>query len=325
MTRAAMIWEVREMKTDTSAITGWHKVVDIFFLIMIPLPFLVPILLKILTTPASDGITITGARIFLSIPAPIQDLVITESQINSWCVIVSVFFLCLYLTHGITVNGGTRRQICAEFIVEKVSSLVVGNMGERFRGFAPFIAAVLSLSAFSSLTSLLGMFAPTSDINVIAGWAILIFVLITYYKLKGGVLNYVRGFTEPIVIFTPFNIISEVATPVSMTFRHYGSVLSGSVISALIAYALGALSTMLLGWLPGFLGDIPFLQVGIPAVFSIYFDVFSSCLQAFIFSMLTMLYISNGFPEEEYNARREKKARRKAERMKKKAGLAEKH
>lgn len=67
------------------------------------------------------------------------------------------------------------------------------------------------------------------------------------------------------------------------------------------------------------------MQVGIPAVFSIYFDVFSSCLQAFIFSMLTMLYISNGFPEEEYNARREKKARRKAERMKKKAGLAEKH
>lgn len=182
-------------------------------------------------------------------------------------------------------------------------------MGERFMGFAPFIAAILGLSALSSLSSLLGLYPPTSDINIVAGWAILVFILITHYKLKGGLGNYLKGYTEPIAVFTPINIISEVATPVSMTFRHFGNVLSGSVISVLVAAALQGLTSLLLGWLPGLLGEIPFLQIGIPAVLSLYFDIFSGCLQAFIFSMLTMLYIANGFPEEAYEKRRLKKHR----------------
>ena len=64
---------------------------------------------------------------------------------------------------------------------------------------------------------------------------------------------------------------------------------------------------MVLGSLPGFLADIPLFQVGIPAVLSIYFDVFSGCLQAFIFAMLTMMYVSGGFPAEEYEKRKARK------------------
>jgi F-type H+-transporting ATPase subunit a len=157
------------------------------------------------------------------------------------------------------------------------------------------------------LLALLGLYPPTSDINVVAGWAILVFGLITYYKLKGGVLNYLKGFTEPIFIMTPLNILGELATPISMAFRHYGNVLSGSVIAVLIAAALQGLSSLIFGWLPGFLGEIPFLQIGLPAVLSIYFDVFSGCMQAYIFAMLTMLNISGGFPEEAYEKRQQKK------------------
>ena len=181
------------------------------------------------------------------------------------------------------------------------------SMGDFFAGYAPFIAAILALSAFSSLLALFGLYPPTSDINIVAGWAILVFILITYYKLKGGVLNYLKGFTEPIFVMTPLNILGELATPVSMAFRHYGNVLSGSVIAVLIAAALQGLSSLVLGWLPGFLGEIPFLQIGIPAVLSVYFDVFSGCMQAYIFAMLTMLNISGGFPMEAYEKRQQKK------------------
>ena len=97
-----------------------------------------------------------------------------------------------------------------------------------------------------------------------------------------------------------------------MAFRHYGNILSGSVISVLVATALQGLSSMLLGWLPGFLGDIPFLQVGLPAILSIYFDVFSSLLQAFIFAMLTMLYIASGFPQDDFEIMLAKKKAAKA-------------
>ena len=183
-------------------------------------------------------------------------------------------------------------------------------MGDYFIGFAPFIIAVIALSAFSSLLSLCGLFPPTSDINVVGGWAVLVFGLITYYKLKCGPLNYLKGFTEPVAVLTPINIVSELATPVSMAFRHYGNVLSGSVISVLLATALSGLSSLLLSWLPGFLADIPLFQIGIPAVLSIYFDIFSGCLQAFIFAMLTMVYVGGGFDLDLYKQRKARKAQK---------------
>lgn len=284
-------------------------IIDILLIAMMILPLTACIVLKILFSPATEGITVTGAIIYFTIPMPIMDLPITESQVNSWAVILTILAICLFLTRRLNIKSVSKRQFLAELIVEKAENLVRSNMGERFMGFAPFIAAILGLSALSSLSSLLGLYPPTSDINIVAGWAILVFILITHYKLKGGLGNYLKGYTEPIAVFTPINIISEVATPVSMTFRHFGNVLSGSVISVLVAAALQGLTSLLLGWLPGLLGDIPFLQIGIPAVLSLYFDIFSGCLQAFIFSMLTMLYIANGFPEEAYEKRRLKKHR----------------
>ena len=288
-----------------------RKAADVFFLIMAALPPIIGIALKVLFTPPSTDIEIRGALIYTTIKMPFGELPITESQINSWLVILSVFWLCLFLTNGIRARGGTKRQLLAEWIVEKCEILVHDNMGEYFKGFAPFAAAVMALSALSSLLALLGLYAPTSDINIVGGWALLVFILITYYKFKCGPLQYLKSFAEPVSFLLPLNLISEVATPVSMAFRHYGNVLSGSVISVLVAAGLGGLSNLLFGWLPGALGEIPFLRIGLPAVLSIYFDVFSGLLQAFIFAMLTMLYISGGFPAELYEKRHAQKQKRK--------------
>ena len=285
--------------------------VDVLLLLLTVLPLVAAIVIKVLTAPLTEGISITGAQVYFTVPMPIQDWPISSAQINSWCVIVSIFGLCLYLTHGVRAKVETRRQMLCEWIVETLENMTVGSMGEFFRGYAPFIAAIIALSAFSSLITLFGLFPPTSDINIVAGWAILVFILITYYKLKGGLLNYLKGFLEPIFVMLPLNILGEIATPVSMAFRHYGNVLSGSVIAVLISAALAGLSNLVLGWLPGFLGEIPFLQVGIPAVLSMYFDIFSGCMQAFIFAMLTMLNISNGFPQDEYEKRKLKKLNKK--------------
>ncbi len=274
-------------------------VIDIFYIALMILPLVAGMLLKILTTPMGEGIEISGAQIYFTHPMPIQDFILTSAQINSWLVMLSLLGLCLYLTHGLKTQNVLKRQHLAEWIVEKTNGLVMQNMGEYFKGFSPFIAAIIGLSAFSSLLSLLGLYPPTSDLNVVSGWAIITFILITYYKLKCGPLHYIKSLTSPILL-TPLNVIGEIATPVSMAFRHYGNILSGAVISVLVAAGLQGLSHLILGWLPGFLGDIPLFQVGIPAVLSIYFDVFSGCLQAYIFAMLTMMYVSDGFPLEEY-------------------------
>ncbi len=286
------------------------KVADILYLLLATLPLAVGMVLKILTAPAKNGIEISGALIYFTIPMPIQDLLITESQINSALVILSILGLCLYMTHGIAARNGTKRQVIAEWAVEKCEGLVGDNMGPYFKTFPPFIAAILVLSAFSSLITLIGLYPPTSDINIVGGWAILIFCLITYYKFKCGPLHYAKSFADP-VLLTPLNVIGEVATPVSMAFRHYGNILSGTVISVLIAAALQGLSRLLLGWLPGVFGDIPFLQIGLPAILSLYFDIFSGALQAFIFAMLSMMYIGGAFPAEDFEKRKALKNKQK--------------
>lgn len=283
------------------------KIIDAFYIAMMIIPIVFGIVLKVLTTPASEGISITGAKIYFAIPMPLQDFMITDSQINSAIAFIVIFFFCLFITHGLSEKVELKRQHFAEMIVEKVDGMVAENMGDYFMGFTPFIIAMLALSGVSSLLTLFGLYAPTSDINIVGGWAILVFILITYYKMKCGPLHYIKAFGDPVAFLAPLNVISEVATPLSMAFRHYGNVLSGSVISVLLGSALAGLSAKVLGWLPGFLADIPIFQVGIPAVLSLYFDVFSSCLQAFIFAMLTMLYIAGGFPAEDYEKRKARK------------------
>ena len=212
------------------------RLLDTLYILMMIVPIVFGIVLKILTTPQNEGIAISGAKIFFTINLPIQNLPITESQIHSWLVMIAITGLCLFLTHGLKEKADTKRQHIAEWIVENAQKLVIDNMGDYFSGFAPFIAAILSLSAFSSLLALFGLYAPTSDVNVTAGWAILVFFLITYYKMKCGPVVYAKSFGEPVPFLAPLNIISEFATPVSMAFRHYGNVLSGSVISVLLRW-----------------------------------------------------------------------------------------
>lgn len=268
------------------------RFLDGFYLFLIIFPLFLGILINVLTEPAAEGIVITGARIYFRIPLPGQALPITEAQVNSALVLISIYGACRYLTHGLCVRPQNKRQLIAEYLAHRAERFVSGGLGENAGAFVPFIAAILVLSACSSLLALIGLYPPTADINVVGGWAILVFLLITGYKLKNGLFAYLRQLAKPFPLFAPFNVVSELAVPVSMSFRHYGNILSGVVISTLAAAGLQIASAWIFGWLPGMLGGIPWLQIGIPAILSVYFDLFSGCLQAFIFAMLTLVYLA---------------------------------
>ncbi len=242
-----------------------------------------------------NGVQVTGAKVLFKIPI-LGGIPITETVVNTWIVMALLVIVSIVLTRGLKIRPTSKRQIIAEYLVGMVNKLVHENMGAKFMRYVPFIGALFSLSMFSSLISLVGMYSPTGDLSTCLAWALLVFVLITYYKIRtqhiGG---YLKGFTEPVFIMTPLNIIGEVATPISMAFRHFGNIASGAVVTLLIYSGLSALSTAVLGLIPGaagqLLSQIPIFQVGLPAVLSLYFDVFTSVLQAFIFCMLTMMYI----------------------------------
>ena len=251
------------------------------------------------------NLDVSGARVYYTLPIDfpvLGKLQISETLVVSWIVMLLITGLCIWLTHDLKVENISKRQALAEFLVETANKFVVGNMGENFRYFIPFVAALFSTSIVSNLISLIGLRSPTADLSTEAAWAIVVFSIITAQKIKtNGFGGYLKGFTTPIAVMTPFNILSELATPISMACRHFGNILSGVVINGLIYGALAVASSALLGLIPGVVGDvlakIPILDVGVPAVLSVYFDCFSGFMQAFIFCMLTVMYIANAAEE----------------------------
>ena len=250
--------------------------------------------------------SIEGAKIYARIPTGIPflgDILISETLVNSWIVMGIIVALTINLTLGLKVENISKRQAVAEWLVELATNFVRGNTGgTRFDALIPFVAALFSTSLISNLICLVGAWSPTADLSTEAAWAVLVFIMITATKIRtSGLGGYLKGYTEPIAIMTPFNVLSELATPVSMACRHFGNILSGVVIDGLIYWALALASAGILGLIPGAVGDflsqIPILDVGIPAVASLYFDWFTGFMQAFIFCMLTTMYIANAAEE----------------------------
>ena len=242
------------------------------------------------------NVDIHGAPIYFEIPI-LGGIKITASLVVTWGVMLVLTLVCIFLTHGMKVNNISKRQAIAEKIVLTAENFVRSNMGEAWMEWTPFISAIFALSIFSSLASLIGLWSPTADVSTTLAWALVVFVIMTYFKLKtNGLGGYLKGFCDPIFVMAPFNVLGEVFTPISMAFRHFGNIVSGTVISTLVYAALVVANHALFSIIPGvvgqWLGAIPFLTVGIPAIISLYFDWFGSFMQAFIFCMLTMMFIS---------------------------------
>ncbi len=243
------------------------------------------------------NVDIHGAPILFEIPI-LGGIPISETLVVTWGVMLVLTLGCIWLTHGLKVRDISRRQAVAEFLVTTAENFVRTNMGEAWLRYVPFVSAIFALSICSSLSSLLGLWAPTADVSTTLAWAVVVFVIITYTKIRSnGIGGYLKGFCDPIFLMAPFNVLGEIFTPISMAFRHFGNIVSGTVITALVYAALLAANHALFSLIPGavgqLLGAIPFLSVGVPAVLSLYFDWFSSFMQAFIFCMLTMMFISS--------------------------------
>ena len=242
-------------------------------------------------------IDINGAPILFTIPV-LGGIPISATLVVTWGVMLVLTLLCLFLTHNMKVRDISKRQAIAEKLVITAENFVRTNMGEKWMSYVPFVSAIFALSIVGSLSSLLGLWAPTGDLSTTLAWAVVVFVIITATKLKtNGLGGYLKGFLDPIFVMAPFNVLGEIFTPVSMAFRHFGNIISGTVITALLYAALAAANQFLFGVLPGIVGQwlsaIPFLTVGLPSIISLYFDWFGSFMQAYIFCMLTMIFISS--------------------------------
>lgn len=244
-----------------------------------------------------DGIG-QGPKVVFTIPL-FGGIDITETIVIGWAIIIAVWLICLFLTKDLKRIPEKKRQVIAEMFVKFVNDTVEVTMGKRWKKFAPYIGTLLVYAVLGALVSLLGLRSMTADFNVTLTWALMTFTMITFFKIKtNGLGGYLKGFGQPIAVMLPLNLLSEVATPLSMAFRMFGNIAGGSVITALIYGGLSALSQVLhISFSVGPF-TIDMAQIFTPAVLSIYFDLFSGCIQAYIFSMLTMVYVSGAAEED---------------------------
>ena len=195
-------------------------------------------------------VSINGARILHTIEnVPLLGSVqITQTLAVSWLVMAIITGLCIWLGSGLTVTNISRKQAVAEMGYNAIVNFVRGNMGTEFDRYIPLVCTIFITSVISNLISLVGIWSPTADLMTELAWGLVVFVLITYHKIKSsGLAGYLRGFLDPIFILLPINIMSECFTPVSMACRHFGNILSGTVISTLIYAALTAANNALFG------------------------------------------------------------------------------
>ena len=188
-------------------------------------------------------LSINGAKILATIEnVPLLGTVtITQTVAVSWLVLIIISALCIWLGSGLKVTGISRKQAVAEMAATALLNFVRGNMGTGFDHYIPLIGTIFITSVVSNLISLVGIWSPTADLMTELAWALVVFVLITYHKIKSsGIGGYLKGFLDPIFVMAPINVMSECFTPISMACRHFGNILSGTVISALV---YGALTT----------------------------------------------------------------------------------
>lgn len=195
-------------------------------------------------------ISINGAKILYTVEnVPLLGKInITQTVLVSWVVMAIIAVLCIWLGCGLRVTNISRKQAVAEMAVTALVKFVRGNMGTEFDRYIPLVGTIFITSIVSNLISVLGIWSPTADLMTELGWALVVFVLITYHKIKSsGIGGYLNGFLDPIFVMAPINVMAELFTPISMACRHFGNILSGTVISALVYGALTAASHSLLG------------------------------------------------------------------------------
>ena len=296
------------------------------------------------------NMSVDGAFIYFTIPI-FGGIPITQTTVSFLLVTALLCWLSVYLGKGLKKRPDGK-QVLVEKGVMMLQNMVTETMGAHNIHWTPFIGTIFLSSLCGSFIGLTGLLrSATADLSCTIVWALMVTAIIWYNNIKNnGFLGWLKGFTEPIVVMTPMNIISEIAQPVSMAFRHFGNVAGGGVITALIYTSLSLASNALLnlltasGWLisgvlvlaaaalgflwykkrsksalifgilsgvfgvfgllqaTGLLSGVPILALGLPGLLSCYFDLFSGFVQAYVFTLLTMVYISASLPEPEEKA-----------------------
>ncbi len=177
------------------------------------------------------NLSVDGAFIYFTIPI-FGGINITQTTVSS--LVVTILLCIAFVMLGRNLK---KRPDGTQVLVEKgvlmIQNMVCESMGAHNVSWTPFIATIFLSSFCGSMIGLTGFLrSSTADLSCTLTWALMVSVIIWYNNIKNnGFLGWLKGFTEPVAVMTPMNIVSEFAQPISMAFRHFGNVAGGGVIA----------------------------------------------------------------------------------------------
>lgn len=207
-----------------------------------------------------------------------QTLWITTTHVSM--LLIMLFIVAVACIIRVNLKGPDETpgmlQSFAEIAIEMLENMVTGIMGSNAGRFMNYIGTIFIFILLSNISGIFGLRSPTADFGVTLPLGLLTFLIVQYQNVKNNKFGAVTDLFKPLPFLFPINLIGEVAAPFSLGLRLFGNILSGTVIVAL------------------YYGMVPILfRIGIPAALHVYFDLFSGCIQAYVFCMLSMVYISN--------------------------------
>jgi len=199
--------------------------------------------------------------------------------IMSWMVIIVLVVVALILRRGLGQDI-EEKPSRTQAILESLIDLLKGQLTSSFssdklaKELFPFVSTMFMFVLVSNWLSVIPYCeSPTKDLNVTLSLALLVFVMsqLLAVRMKGG-MKYLKGFVEPYPFMLPLNIVSEIAKPISHSFRLFGNTFGGAILVTVVS--------------------AKFAPVLVPAALNAFYGLFVGAIQAFVFAILTVAYIN---------------------------------
>jgi len=203
----------------------------------------------------------------------IGSIEVTSTVINTWIMIGILGFASFWVGRTFKVRPGMA-QNAIEWFKEAIEGIISQNISRK--NTQQFFTIVASFAIFIGAANLLGLLpglrSPTPDINTPVAMALVVFFSVPYFGIKTrGLGGYLKHYVEPIFLMLPIEIASEIARTFSLSFRLFGNIMGEEIIIAILFV------------ISPFIVPVPMML----------FSIFTGVLQAYIFTLLSCVYIGS--------------------------------
>ncbi len=198
----------------------------------------------------------------------------TQTIVMTWIVMAALILFGFLATRRIGILPNPF-QVVGELFVTAFRGLTVDALGEDMaKKYFPLICALFMFLLLSNWLGIMPRLSePTKDLNTTLGLGFMGFCIAHYTGIKAkGFKEYARGYMDPIFFMAPLNMIGELSKVISISFRLYGNIMGGAIIILVVSHLV--------------------YSMVLPPLLNCFFGLFVGTIQAFVFTMLTLVYIN---------------------------------